>query len=239
MSFTNYADAGQAAGLVVGVSTDDITSAWLTDADQMIETLLGYSLSEAQVEEYVDVRDYKQNVLQLKNYPITSLLEVIDNAQASSPVTIDLDDIVIDANAGIIRFKSSGSDYSGSVYSFTKGVQSVKVTYKWGYTSVPVPIKRLATYWVARLAQQWLWEQDYEDEGIPSGGFKKLTLSRFSVTLDTPQGDMLSGLPTKFDASIIKMMAEVKNAYARDIHLLSTESIGVVDPPSDPTEAWM
>ena len=44
MSIVHYAEAEQVAGLVEGVETNDVAEAWLEDADQMIDSLLGYSL---------------------------------------------------------------------------------------------------------------------------------------------------------------------------------------------------
>jgi len=228
MSIVRYADHEQAAGLV-GIDSTLISVAWMKDADDMIHTLLGFKIGSYIItDEYYDVRDYRQKSLILKNYPIISIQSITDNAQASSPTTVLLTDILIKKSTGEIILKQAGNT-SGTVYCFTKGDQAVKASYTWGWTEVPDPIAWLATLWVARLAQQWQFEQEFVEDNIPSGGIKQFKLGQFSVTVDTAAADALGGMQTKFDTMILKSIEEVKAAYARNLHIASTSAIGVFD----------
>lgn len=232
MSIEYYDNKTQAAALVTGIVADDIEDAWRLDAKLTIDSLLGYDIDEHTVEnEYYDVKDRQQISLAIKNWPLISITAVTDDAQGSIPSSISLDDILIDEAKGIIYLKQTNS--TDFVYYFTRGRQSVKITYVWGWATVPTKIAQLATLLVARHAQHKKWEDDYTDEGIPSGGFKQFKLSEFSITLDSADEGGLGGMPTKFDGMILNEMKRVKATYARDIHIVSTSAIGVLEARED------
>src|SRR5574340_170105 len=160
MSF--YGDAIKAAELA-GVDQSAITAKMQESINNWIISNIKWDgfepASASDIVEYHDIRKSNQNELILKHFPVISISEVIDGCYTDIQKTLVAEtDYVFDSETGIIQLIGRGSDilvnenvsgYSVNPYfhpaSFIQGFKSVKVSYKYGFSSVPAVIKEIAT----------------------------------------------------------------------------------------------
>ena len=90
--------------------------------------------------EYHDITDTRTSFIYVRNPPIISVTSLTDDAQDSTPDTIDSDEYILSATAGKIQLDNTNQSFP-TVYPgyFTRGDQSVCVVYVGGYTAVTAP----------------------------------------------------------------------------------------------------
>ena len=171
MPFEFYGDEAEAAGLAgADVDVADLTEEMQKTVNAWIDSKLkinGFNQSD-EVTEYYTIDDTGIIELMLDNCPVVdSSLTLFDNANNVSPTTVNGSCYYLDLITGIIQLlinKSlTGSDI---ITEFTKGINSVKVVYKYGYEIVPGDIVVLATTVLAKWGK--LRYQQTEADGLKS-----------------------------------------------------------------------
>ncbi len=185
----------QKAANLAGVDLADITAEMTEAINDWIDANIkktGFGESESIVE-YHDIRKSGQNELILKNFPVTELTEVINGVHNDSPETLVLNtDFVLDSDTGIIQLLCK---------KFFQGFNSVKVTYKYGYTAVPQLIIQIATLMAAKWAK-------IKSQPIPEGEggevLKSIRIGDYSegydlgfMTVKSEYDDMLNSMIKK------------------------------------------
>ncbi len=147
----NYTTASKVAELL-NVDVALIKSSWLTWADAEVESRTGKKFTEVTVTNklYDGPGD---DTLILDEYPITSITK-IEYLQQQTPteVWVELSSVYyrLYADKGYVRLVQ---DLSGltDINEFEEGVQNIRVTYKYGYSTIPSIVELLASLLVAEL----------------------------------------------------------------------------------------
>ncbi len=171
MPFEFYGDEAEAASIAGDdVDVADLTEEMQKTVNRWIDSKLkinGFNQS-GEVTEYYTIDDTGIIELMLDNCPVVdSTLTLFDDANNNSPTTVNGSCYYLDLATGIIQLlinKSlTGSDI---ITEFTKGINSVKVVYEYGYETVPDDIVVLATIVLAKWGK--LRDQQTEADGLKS-----------------------------------------------------------------------
>lgn len=171
MAFEFYGNVGEAADLAGSdVAEGDLIEEMQKTVNRWIDSKLkinGFNQS-GEITEYYTMEDSGIIELMLDNCPvIDSTLTLYDDENNDSPTTVSDTCYYLDLTTGIIQLlinKSlTGSDV---IVEFTKGINSVKVVYKYGYESIPGDIAVLATTVLAKWGK--LKNQQTEADGMKS-----------------------------------------------------------------------
>lgn len=205
-----YGNVDAAASLAgANVEAADITVAMQTIINDYIDAEInkdGFEENSAQVD-YYDINRRKQSWLILKHMPVISITEVIDDQRNDPSTTIPSDSYVVDEEAAILQLDSVHSSDSGNARDyFTKGKQSVKVIYNYGYETVPTIIQSLANM----LAAMW---GEYNYENTVSSGLKSVQIGDYRKSFDT----MLKTVTNKYDITLPGLFNRAKAIYQRGV----------------------
>lgn len=192
-----YGDAETAeklAGVVAGTATTEqqsVINDWINANikwNGFVESL--------DVVEYYDIRKTDQSELVLKNFPIISLTEIIDDS-ISNPETLTTDDYVVDKESGIVQLLKR---------CFKKGFNSVKVTYKYGFVTVPDIIKQIANLMLAK----WLKILAANSNTGDGENIKSVKIGDYTETYDLE----FMNIKSEFDGLLIPMIKRAEEYYA-------------------------
>lgn len=207
MSF--YSDKTKAINLA-GVGADVIIDEMQEMIDSWIDTTIkwdGFGNSVS-ITEYYNVDKMLQSEIVLKHFPVASISEVIDNAQGDSPRTLSVDSYTFDSESGILQLKNYVDEYDDGTYAvhyFTKGKSAVKVTYIYGFTTVPDVITKLATFLLAKWAKIKNIQASADVENL-----KSIRIGDYSESYDL--GFM--NVKSEFDSIIEPMIKRVQAYYS-------------------------
>lgn len=147
----------------LGVTSDKIEDDWLEWTSRYIETYTCQKFCPATTTEKYDIERLRESTLILDNYPILELQEVKNDG-----TIMPLNDIAVYEDEGVLKIKDSFITSSSKILEsgfFARGIQTVIVTYKYGYSSVPKEIEWAATVLASSIASSSL-----TSTGTISGG---------------------------------------------------------------------
>lgn len=149
----------------IDLTDDNIVRATLEDAENELEMLCGRKFTSANsITEYLSIKEKdivnnSQTTIQLNHYPIQSIsvFQQLDSAGTATSTYAALTSIQIAAgtvNTADYWLQTQNDPLTNQVIpngkislvsqSFPRGTNNVKVTYTYGYTTVPVPVRDLA-----------------------------------------------------------------------------------------------
>ena len=134
----------------LGVTADKIQDDWLEWTTKYIDTFTCLRFCPITTIEKYDVDRIKESVLMLDHYPILDVIELKNDG-----VIVNLDDIAIYEEEGFLKLKESFQTRSSKVLEagfFTRGRQTLVITYKYGFKSTPKDIEWAATVLAASIA---------------------------------------------------------------------------------------
>lgn len=206
MSF--YGSISDAASLA-GVDSSLITSAMQQVVNDFIDAEVnkdGFEKHTNQID-YYDINKSYQSWLILKHMPIISITSITDNQRGTSPVVLASDSYVYDSESAIITLDSLNStDYSNAQDYFTKGAQSVKVVYDYGYETVPDLIKTLANMIIANWAE-------FNSKQTDTDGLKSVQIGDYRESFD----NSMINVSVKYESKISGLLARAKAIYGRGV----------------------
>ena len=109
--------------------SEDLIEEAVATATGLAEEWLGRDLASASHDEYITVGELV-SVLHLRNWPVTTLTSIQEEAKSTSPTTLTSDSYEIDEERGRL-------DRDGSYWS--QGFEAVRVQYTAGYTAATLP----------------------------------------------------------------------------------------------------
>ena len=109
-------------------------SNWILQGQSLIEKYINRKI---EADDYIEKYDGGGRFLFLREYPVISV-----NYIKEDETDIDLDDVVIDKENGIILYKEKD---------FNEGDYNIEVSYRAGYESVPDDLKRCLAWVVQKL----------------------------------------------------------------------------------------
>ena len=142
----------------LGVDVSNIQDDWIEWSTKYIENYTCQRFCPITVTEKVDIGS-RQDEIMLENYPLLELSQLKDN-----DVVINSNSFLLYEDEGFIRINRDETNPDSLSY-FTKGRQTVHVTYKYGYISVPKDIEWVATVLTGSIATNSL-----TSSGVISGG---------------------------------------------------------------------
>jgi hypothetical protein len=208
-----YGSVSEAASLAgAGVVDADLTAAMQKQVNSWIENqiLNGETFEEHSiVDEFHDigspfVGELLVKELLVNHYPVIEVLSLTDNARSNSPTLVNSSAYVLDRDGetGIIKLESKNVSGSDVITGFTRGVQSVKVTYDWGFSSVPAKIEELATLMLAK------WGEFNEQQTI-SNGIKSIKAGSYQESYDLS----FMSVNAKYEFNIKALTDELRAKY--------------------------
>ena len=197
MSVNFYGDKNAAASLA-GISASLISDDQLKVInDWIIANIKNSGFEEsALVTEYYDIKRTGQKELILKNFPISEVYEIIDNSQ-NNTLVLESSSYVVDSESGIIQLLECGK-----LKEFTCGFNSVKVTYKYGFISVPEIIKSIANLMLAK----WCKIKESQSD---ADGLKSIKIGDYSESFDIE----FLNIESEFDNILNPMIKSAKNIF--------------------------
>jgi len=112
---------------------DDLLNSIITGASSLITTYCGRDfVGTTTTTEYFDIDSAHTSLIRLSYIPVIEVIEVVDNGDI-----IDEDYYYVYKEVGIIKTDPDE-------FVFTEGLQTIEVTYSYGYESVPDAIKEVA-----------------------------------------------------------------------------------------------
>lgn len=206
MAITFYGDLDEAADLA-GVETSSLTKAMQDSINEFINLITipeGFRESN-EITEYIDIDDSNVTRIMLEHYPIISgSLTLIDNNNSSSRITVNEDCYRVDNESGMIQLLPVENATSTDITFFTKGVQSVKVTYKMGYASVPESIKVVATLLLAKWGK-------INNQQTDADGRISVRMGDFAEKYDLA----FMNIKSEFDDKLKVMIDRIQAKYCR------------------------
>jgi len=206
-----YGSVAQAASLA-GVSAGALTSAMQTQIMAWIDnqTFNGESFSSKTVtDESYDIGapligSGLVKSIMLKHRPIISITSITDDARSSSPLVVNSGAYVLDegGETGIVKLESKNVSGSDVITGFTRGTQALKVSYVWGFASVPAKVGNLATIMLAKWGE-------VNDQQSASDGLKSIQAGDYEEVYDLS----FLNVRTKYDAQIKLLISELKKKY--------------------------
>lgn len=204
-----YGDSTKAASLA-GVNVTDITTEMQDVINNWIKANIKWNGFEesSDVIEYYDIKKSNQDEIILNNFPVISVSEIVDNVHSDAPQTLDSDSYVVDNNTGIIQLIKKANTIpiiNGCLNFFSKGFNSVKVTYKYGYATVPDIIAQIATLMIAKWAKIKDTQADADGTNL-----KSVRIGDYSETYDLT----FMNIKSEFDDILIPMIKRAQEYYA-------------------------
>jgi hypothetical protein len=192
-----YGDIEKAAQLA-GVDSQSVLDIMTSVINEWIDSNIR-NFGNHEVEEYYSVTKDNVTELVLKNFPIITLNSVIDDADESNGGDDITDSVLADKESGILYLDR----YRNGISSFTKGIHSVKVNYKYGYLEVPQIIKDLATMALAK------WLDIINSSSDKDSDLKSVRIGDYQETYDMS----FMSIKTKYDGEITMLYKGAKNKY--------------------------
>jgi hypothetical protein len=131
----------------LGVDVSNIQEDWIDWASAYIELYTNAIFGEVATVEKKDIEKSGVTQIFLDHFPVISVTELKNDGEV-----VDTADYLVYEEEGIIKF---ADDFLGNIYNvgaFVKGRQSVEVTYRYGYSSVPDEISWAATVIASQIA---------------------------------------------------------------------------------------
>ena len=200
-----YADEIKSAD-IAGVDITAISEAMLDIVNDIINSKIGEFIQTDSVVELHDIRRDRQKELILKNIPVLTVTTLKDGMNTDTdPVTVNSSYYVVDLASGIIQLTGvqKGASYDDSVPYFTKGFNTVEVTYNHGYAAVPDDVRGLANLILAK------WAKIRDIQGT-SGGLKSVSIGDYKESYDKS----FMEVKTEFDEMIQILVKKLKHKYA-------------------------
>ena len=202
--YGNQEDAVEMAGS--GVSEDDAEMSMLEAINNWIDTKVNQDrfIESDEITEYHSFADTGKTELMLNKCPVVSgSLTLYDDVNNSTPVTVDSSCYYLDLETGIIQLlKDKTLTGSNVITEFTKGTHSVKVVYKYGYSTVPIDIKRFATLLLAK----WL---KLRNQQADANGLSKIQIGDYSESYDMK----FMNIQSEFDPEINDLFPKLVSKY--------------------------
>lgn len=191
-------------------TSDDITEGMKDVINSYIDSEInedGFDVS-IDADEYYDIKKDYQTELLLKHFPVISVSSITDDVHATTPTTVNSEAYTVDKDTGIIQlitaYKSLNGTESDFINAFTKGFNSVRVQYKYGFKEVPDIIVQLANL----LTSKWLKIQSKQSD---ADGLKSVSIADYKETYDTS----FVAINSEYDGMIKKMINKAKGLYAK------------------------
>ena len=136
----------------LGVDASNIKPEWIEWSTKYIETYTCQRFCPITAVEKFDIKR-GQDTIMLDHYPVLDLIELKDDGEIT-----DLNTLLVYEEEGMIKVDLDEDIITGLLNPapFSKGRQKVKVTYKYGFTSVPKDIEWAATVLTASIASSSL-----------------------------------------------------------------------------------
>jgi hypothetical protein len=202
MAFIFYGDVSTAIKLSgLTLESSDVS----TELQEIINNWINSEIkfegfgSPVEAVEYYDINRQYQSELMLKKFPVTDVTELIDGFNSINKTLMVKDkDFVIDKETGIIQIIHNNEQYNlfAKKY-FSVGHNSVKVTYKYGFESVPDLIKSIASLALAKQLKIGSYSND-------TGNIKSIKIGNWGESYDTDMGNIKQEYDDKIKSMIIK-----------------------------------
>lgn len=148
------------------------------------------------IEELYNISEYKKQTLMLNKFPIIGDIEIINNADNTDDVISDTE-YIFDIETGIINLKTGY---------FTKGIGTVKVTYSYGFETIPDEINRLGNLLLAK------WALIQNDQSYADGSrIKSERIADHSKSFDLS----FMSIDSEYDKFIDPLFKLCKQKYAQ------------------------
>jgi len=147
----------------------------IADSESYIDAIAGRTFNQITVtDEYMSL-DNDTSLIYVPNIPLISVQSIeINTGSEFNPVYESVNFVIVDKNKGLIKLETPAF----------KGANSIKISYTYGYDTVPSHIKKLATdLCVMNVIKTTLLNKSYNDEGDIDLGSIKVTGS-FRYSLD-------------------------------------------------------
>lgn len=185
-------------------------------ADKVIEMATNrvFKRTDTAVEIFdIDETDNIRNRLQLGKYPVISVTSIIDNWKESGATTLTEDtdsadgDYCIYKEIGEVRLVHEiGSIIKGFGY-WTKGEQTVKATYTFGYATTPADVAKVADWYCAFLV-----EMDKNKAGLKNSDgavLKSVSIGNYKEAFDVNN----KLLKEKYEPYLTTMINDLRRKY--------------------------
>ncbi len=208
---TFYGSVVEAAALS-GVDSSLLSESMQIQVNSWIDskTFNGESFSVKTVtDEKYDIGDAMPGELLVKNLllrrqNIISITSLTDDARSTDPTLVNSNSYVLDhgGESGIVKLESKAATGTNIIKGFTRGVQAVKISYTWGFATVPTQVSNLATLMLAK------WGEINEKQ-TASNGLKMIEAGDYKEAYDMTY----LNVRTKYDAEIKKLWQELREKY--------------------------
>jgi len=206
-----YGSVSEAASLA-GVLAAELTSAMQTQVMAWIDgkTYNGESFSSHSVtDEKYDIGRPMAGELLVKNLllnhrPIIAISALTDDARSTSPTLVNSGAYVLDhgGESGIVKLESKAVTGADVITGFTRGTQAVKISYTWGFATVPAKVGNLATLMLAKWGE-------INTQQTASDGLKLIEAGDYKEQYDMT----FLNVRTKYDAEIKQLWKELREKY--------------------------
>lgn len=200
----SYATKAEVASISQVDETTYVTEHLLDWVDNYINSHFNRSdfgtVSE-ETEKHSIENSYEDSIM-VEYCPINSVTELKDNIRGFSPFTFNALNYVVDSDAGIIYLDINNTSEAIGVTQrsyFTKGRNSVEVTYTHGWDTVPDEIRELANLVTAKMARI-----AYLEEQANPGAIKKISMGDYSE--ERFYDSKFNSVKTKYDYFIGNML---------------------------------
>lgn len=185
----------------VTVAIQNVITNWIDE--HVYEAGFGENIS---ADEYYDIKNDNQTELMLKNFPVISISSIINDSQSDSAVTVNSDSYVVDNDTGIVQLITAVISAVDDTYinSFTKGFNSVRVQYEYGFGDVPEVIRQLANL----LTAKWIKTKDVQAQ---ADGLKSVSIGDYKETFDSN----FTSVKSEYDDMITSLLNKAKSKYAK------------------------
>jgi hypothetical protein len=177
-----------------GIDSSEITEAMQEIINVWIdENIRQDGFVQYNADEYYDIGKFGQNELVLRHFPVISL-SVITKTGSPNESVVPVEDYVIDKESGIIQLINSSS--------LPRGMNSIRVKYKYGFAIVPDDIAQIANLMLARWAEISAQQDDAD-------GLKQVKIGDYMELRDTGFG----GINAKYGPLIDPLVKKAQGKY--------------------------
>ena len=182
-------------------SIQEVVSGWIDE--NIYRAGFGEAISAA---EFYDIKNDNQTELILKNFPVVSFTKLTDTFQADDAVEVNSDCYIIDNDSGILQLVTAYKTISGNdvINLFSKGFNSVKAEYTYGYENVPSIIGNIANLMIAKWVKM-------EEQQANADGLKSVSIGDYKETFDTA----FMSLKSEYDGTLDGLIKQAKAKYAK------------------------
>lgn len=210
---TFYGDLNEAASMAgSGVTVSDLTPAQQRQVNSWIEskTYNGDAFDiKTVVDEFYNIGSPLPGSslvksLLLRHRPIISITSLTDDARSTTPTLVNSEAYVLDysGETGILRLESKAVTGTNIITGFTRGIHTVKISYKWGFQTRPEKVAELATLMLAKWGE-------INNQQSNSDGLKSLEAADYKEVYDLT----FLNVRTKYDAEIKMLWQELRDKY--------------------------